>query len=307
MASFKANGKFLLTGEYLVLHGALSLALPLKLGQTMNVETANNDIVRWTAKHPLGLWFEASFDRNNLDLIESSDVVKAGFVAHLLEIVKKGNHHLFDKGLVIDTKLDFDPQWGMGSSSTLVNNIARWAGMNPYQILKDTFGGSGYDIACAEASSPIFYLLENDNPIVQKADFNPPFAQHLYFVYQGKKQSSAMEVKSFMLKDGREYLKYIPSIDAITKEMVKVDKLEDFCRLLDEHETCMSECLGKPKLKTFFSDFEGSLKSLGAWGGDFMLAATDKGEEYVKKYFAKHDMDVVLRYDDIVLFQNGNL
>lgn len=300
MASFKANGKFLLTGEYLVLHGALSLALPLKLGQTLDVETTGNDIVRWTAKHPLGLWFEASFDRNNLDLKEASDVLKAGFVAHLLEIVKKGNHHLFDKGLVIETKLDFDPQWGMGSSSTLVSNIARWAGLDPYQILKDTFGGSGYDIACAEAPSPIFYSLENDIPIVQKADFNPLFAQQLYFVYQGKKQSSAREVKDF-LSDNRDYLKYIPAIEAITKEMVKVDNLKDFCRLMDEHEAIMSKCLGKPGLKSFFDDFEGSLKSLGAWGGDFMLAATDKGEDYVKNYFARHNMTTILRYNDIVL------
>lgn len=300
MARFRSNGKFLLTGEYLVLHGALSLALPLKLGQTMNVETADNDIVRWTAKHPLGLWFEASFDRNNLDLIEASDAVKAGFVARLLENVKEGNHHLFDKGLVIETKLDFDPQWGMGSSSTLVSNIARWAGLDPYQILKDTFGGSGYDIACAEVSSPIFYSLEKGSPKVQKADFNPTFSESLFFVYQGKKQSSAREVRGF-LNDNRDYLKYIPSIETITQEMVKVDELKDFCRLMDEHEAIMSKCLGKPGLKTYFSDFEGSLKSLGAWGGDFMLAATGKGEDYVKSYFAKHDMNVVLRYDDIVL------
>ena len=300
MASFKANGKFLLTGEYLVLHGALSLALPLKLGQTLDVETTGNDIVRWTAKHPFGLWFEASFDRNNLDLKEASDVLKAGFVARLLEIVKKGNHHLFDKGLVIETKLDFDPQWGMGSSSTLVSNIARWAGLDPYQILKDTFGGSGYDIACAEASSPIFYSLENDIPIVQKADFNPLFSQQLYFVYQGKKQSSAREVKDF-LSDNRDYLKYIPAIEAITKEMVRVESLKDFCRLMDEHEAIMSKCLGKLGLKTYFNDFEGSLKSLGAWGGDFMLAATDKGEDYVKNYFARHNMTTILRYNDIVL------
>ena len=104
-----------------------------------------------------------------------------------------------------------------------------------------------------------------------------------------------------MLKDDRDYLKYIPSIDAITKEMVKVDKLEDFCSLLDKHEAIMSECLDKPGLKTCFSYFEGSLKSLGAWGGDFLLAATDKGEDYVKNYFARHDMNVVLRYDEIVM------
>ena len=37
MNTYRANGKLLLTGEYLVLKGALALALPTKLGQTMTV------------------------------------------------------------------------------------------------------------------------------------------------------------------------------------------------------------------------------------------------------------------------------
>ncbi len=301
MSYYKANGKFLLTGEYLVLHGALSLAIPLKLGQTLNVEVVDDDIVRWVAKQPQGTWLEASFDRKNLELIETSDSIKAGFVAHLLEIVKDVKPHLFDSGLLFSTLLEFDPEWGMGSSSTLISNMARWANLNPYLLLKETFGGSGYDVACAEASSPIFYSLENGLPSFEKADFNPPFGDNIFFVYQGKKQSSAVEVKSFLHKDDREYLKYIPYIDNITKKMVEVKKMDDFCRLLDNHEACMSECLGRPKLKSYFDDFEGSLKSLGAWGGDFMMAATEKGHDYVKNYFARHNMDTVLSYNDIVL------
>ena len=39
MSRYSSHGKFLLTGEYLVLKGALALALPLKLGQSMTVET----------------------------------------------------------------------------------------------------------------------------------------------------------------------------------------------------------------------------------------------------------------------------
>lgn len=38
MISFKSNGKLLLTGEYLVLDGAVALALPTKMGQIMTVE-----------------------------------------------------------------------------------------------------------------------------------------------------------------------------------------------------------------------------------------------------------------------------
>ena len=47
----KSNGKFLLTGEYLVLKGATSLALPLKFGQSMEVETLdkNENLIHWDA------------------------------------------------------------------------------------------------------------------------------------------------------------------------------------------------------------------------------------------------------------------
>ena len=34
--------------------------------------------------------------------------------------------------------------------------------MNPYILLFDTFGGSGYDIACAEAEGPVLYQLLED-------------------------------------------------------------------------------------------------------------------------------------------------
>ena len=301
MTSLRANGKFLLTGEYLVLHGALSLALPLKLGQSLSVETADDDMVKWTARQPSGLWFDASFDAKTLDLIQSTDAAKARFVARLLQIVKKKKPHLFDKGLVFNTLLDFDPQWGMGSSSTLISNVARWAAINPYQLLADTFGGSGYDIACAEADSPIFYSIVKGSPTSREADFRPPFRDSLFFVYQGKKQSSANEVKGFLDNGSDNYLKYMSLIGNISTEMVKSDKLDDFCRLVDEHEAIMSECLGKPRLKSRFSDFEGSVKSLGAWGGDFMLAASAKGRDYVADYFARRDMNVVLGYEEVVL------
>ena len=48
---FKSNGKFLLTGEYLVLKGATALALPLKKGQSLDVEIldGNEGLIHWDA------------------------------------------------------------------------------------------------------------------------------------------------------------------------------------------------------------------------------------------------------------------
>ena len=51
---FRSNGKFMLTGEYLVLKGATALALPLKLGQSLDVDTLGSDDNRiyWEAYKP---------------------------------------------------------------------------------------------------------------------------------------------------------------------------------------------------------------------------------------------------------------
>lgn len=40
--NFRSNGKLLLTGEYLVLDGAIALAVPTRFGQKMAVTTSMN-------------------------------------------------------------------------------------------------------------------------------------------------------------------------------------------------------------------------------------------------------------------------
>ena len=42
------------------------------------------------------------------------------------------------------------------TSSTLIANLAKWSNVDPYILLSETFGGSGYDIACASAKKALF-------------------------------------------------------------------------------------------------------------------------------------------------------
>ena len=147
--SYHSHGKFLLTGEYLVLKGALALALPLKLGQSLEVvqlEIDNNQI-HWEAWQPKGKWFSVIINPETLEIIDCDDQSKAEKLVQILKAVKQLNPVAFNDGLHFETHLDFDPNWGLGSSSTLIANLARWANVNPYELLKLTFGGSGYDIA----------------------------------------------------------------------------------------------------------------------------------------------------------------
>ncbi len=319
---FRSNGKFLLTGEYLVLKGATALALPLKLGQSLDVVTSDKDENRiyWNAYkkstdngqqttdivHNPQPWFSVVLDKTNFSVIETDDKEKAERLSNILSKVKSLNDDVFNDthDYIFSTLLDFDPQWGLGSSSTLINNISEWANIDPYLLLDSTFKGSGYDIACAKEQSPIFYQIDSqqstDSRQIRPADFNPEFKDNLYFVYQGHKQNSANEVKAFLNKENN-FENEIKSISEISEIMPDLKTLRDFCYFIKVHEEIMERCLDQKRIKKYYSDFEGEMKSLGAWGGDFFLAATEWDIDKVRKYFENKSLNVVIRYKDIVL------
>ena len=328
--NYHSHGKFLLTGEYLVLKGALALALPLKLGQSLEVEEldSSNKRLFWEAFRPEGEWFSVTLNRETLEIIDCNDQPKAEKLIQILKAVKQLNSNAFEgSDLKFTTRLDFDPNWGLGSSSTLIANFARWANVNPYELLKLTFGGSGYDIACATAEQPIYYQLsaskptlrpfdglrdfqdskvvepvETPTPMVEIVDFNPPFAEHLFFVYQGQKQSSSKEIKAFLEKaNPTDLQKDIESASEISRAVPKCESLDEFALLMQCHERIIARCIGQEPVQRRFPDFEGVLKSLGAWGGDFILAATEWTENQVREYFKGKGLEVVFGYKKIVL------
>lgn len=306
MYKYHSNGKFLLSGEYLVLQGARALALPLNLGQSLEVTTIDdeNGMIHWDAYTPKGFWFASIFSKHDFTVHASDDMDKADNLSRIFKAIKSLNPNILEDAndYFFTTRLEFDKDWGLGSSSTLISLLAQWADVNPYEVLRQTMGGSGYDIACATASKPITYKLVNGEPIVEKIDFRPAFSDKLYFVYQGHKQSSGKEVKSF--KERAKTMNFsseVSEISNISNELVRTSSFNDFCALLSRHEEIMSRCLEQPPLKSHYSDFQGVIKSLGAWGGDFFLAATELSEKEVKDYFCKKGLNVVIKYDDIVL------
>jgi mevalonate kinase len=300
-----------LTGEYLVLKGALALALPLKLGQTLSVETCHGASLQWDAYKTDSPWFSVTLNPKNLEIVDCNDQAKAEKLSQILKAVKQLNPKAFESnGLKFTTHLDFDPNWGLGSSSTLIANLARWANVNPYELLKLTFGGSGYDIACATAEGPIYYQVkaevpepvEGPTPKVENVDFNPPFAEHLFFIYQGQKQSSSKEIKAFLGKANPADLQNdIEAISDISRAVPKCQSLDEFAMLMQCHERIIARCIGQEPVQKRFPDFEGVLKSLGAWGGDFILAATVWDKSQVEAYFKKKGLEVVFGYKELSL------
>ena len=313
MSHYQAHGKFLLTGEYLVLKGALVLALPLKLGQSLQVSLADTDTHRlqWIAQQPDKPWFSVLFDTDTLEPITTDDPAKAEKLSSILKAVRQLKPTAFYGGDIrFHTHLDFDPNWGLGSSSTLIANLARWADVNPYELLKLTFGGSGYDIACATAEGPIYYQIkakvpepvEGPNPLVEPIIYNPPFTEHLFFIYQGQKQSSSKEIKAFLAKANPiDLQKDIEAVSEISRAVPKCQNLDEFGLLMQCHERIIARCIGQEPVQKRFPDFEGVLKSLGAWGGDFIMAATNWDKSQVKAYFKEKGLDVIFGYQEMVI------
>lgn len=303
MKSYYSNGKLLLTGEYAVLDGALSLAVPTKYGQSLKVEPINKPIISWKSldKNEV-VWFETTFEIRNNEISHAvrNDNDVSERLIQILNAAKQLNPDFLNtnKGFKVTTKLDFPRHWGLGTSSTLINNIAQWATIDAYKLLETTFGGSGYDIACAQHDTPITYQLDNSRPLVNPIDFTPSFKDSLYFVYLNKKQNSREGIKHYNANKG--HLKtIIEDINHMTSQIISSNSLENFETLITQHEEIISKLTKQKVIKTLlFNDFKGSIKSLGAWGGDFILAAS---KEDPIPYFNQKGFETVIRYTDMVL------
>ncbi len=71
---------------------------------------------------------------------------------------------------------------------------------------------------------------------------------------------------------------------------------------MDQHEQLISSVIGRETVKKLlFPDFDGSIKSLGAWGGDFVLACTYLPASAVQNYFTQKGFETVIPYNEMIL------
>ena len=301
MKEFYSNGKLLLTGEYVILDGAYGWAIPTKFGQYLRILENKSSRLTWKSLDEKGnLWFEAVYDIDPLKEISSSDKAISNTLLKILSEAQFLNSSFLigSTGLAIETKLTFPRDWGLGTSSTLINNMANWANVNPYTLLSKTFGGSGYDIACAQHNSSIIYALKNGQPFVEEVSFNAKFKEQLFFVHLNKKQNSRNAITAYK-KQQIDKKRLVEQIDQITKELITVKQLPDFEFLMSQHEQLLSEALGITPVKAeLFSDYFGAIKSLGAWGGDFVVAT---GNTKTPAYFKEKGYATVIPFKEMFL------
>ena len=310
MASFYSNGKLLITGEYLVLDGAKALALPTKYGQHLEVKKIDEPKLIWESYSDSNdRWLQVEFDLPRLRIISETfdseldggnDTLALNLQNILFEAKKLNSEFLSnEQGFYVKSKLTFARNWGLGSSSTLINNVAQWAKIDAFKLQFDTFGGSAYDIACAQNNTPIVYQIKDKNPLIKEAiNFDPSFKQQLYFVHLNVKQNSREGITHYQNFNQNVNI-FLEEISKLTSAFINCDALYDFEKLMEEHEQLISSIIKqKPIQQELFSDYFGQTKSLGAWGGDFILAT---GNEETSDYFKSKGYSTIISFQDMVL------
>ena len=298
MTKCYSHGKILLTGEYMVLVGAEALAIPTKVGQSLEFKPNDSKKLNWESwDFNNKLWFNATIDIMDFSVSNTSSETIALKLTKILKAVRdQKNNFLRKNGGTVKTHLEFERQWGLGTSSTLISNLALWSQTNPYKLLQNSIGGSGYDIACATAKSPLIFRKQHLDPHIERCKFEPPFKTSLYFVYLNKKKNSKEAIEFFKRQNiVKEQVAYASSL---TREIMNVNKLNDFERLITEHESFISKILGVVPVKDkLFPNFQGAIKSLGAWGGDFILAT---GDTDAPRYFKTKGFEVVITFEEML-------
>ncbi len=309
--TYYAHGKLLITGEYLVLDNAKALALPTKLGQKLSVKNTDKPGIKWSSFLADGsLWFSQEFNFDNQQInykieernLKNEDVIKnLNFI--LQEVFKLSSKLDFKNGYEINSFLEFPRDWGLGSSSTLIHNLSQWAQINPYQLLKKTFGGSGYDIACADRNTPIIYQRNEENPFVKSVSFQPHFNDQIFFVYLNQKKNSREAIQHYRSLDKVAKKEATIEINKITDSILdSTIALSEFEQLINKHEEILSKVLKTPTIKEqLFKNYKGSIKSLGGWGGDFILAT---GSFKMMSYFKDLGYTTIIPFSEMVFNNN---
>ena len=326
MQSFSANGKLLITAEYFVIDGAKALAIPLKFGQDLQIITNKiiPELVWRSFDDEKKLWFNATFNAENFRILQSSDSTVAETLSKILSEAQK-LRQISDFGFrisnfgkseseirnllllsnkVIETHLNFPRLWGLGTSSTLIYLIAELFEVNPYLLSNATLGGSGYDIACAGAQSAIIYQISatESAPIVTSVIWQPAFSEQLFFIYSGKKQNSREGIAHYRAAAGKNKT-LIDTATQLTESFLSAATLSDFQKLIIEHEKLVQSATHLQRAKDlYFQDYWGEIKSLGAWGGDFVLATSDRTISETKYYFSQKGCNTFFSFTEITDF-----
>lgn len=302
LLTFQCPGKLFITGEYAVLRGALALVVPVCYTQSLMVVPGEEGSLHWTTTWDETNFLSATFRLTDFAVQSCSDSLRAATLTRLFTNVRRLNpNFLTGGGYRVRSLMGANPQWGFGSSAQLTVNVARWAGVDALELNRLISKGSGADVACSLTARPIHYNLVLNQPRYTEVPFNPPFADQLLLVYTNRKQDSATSVKNFLLK--RHVVDSVRDLfSQITLEVTRTADIATFAGLMSEHEKLLQSVLKQPTVQeSQFEGFQGVVKSLGAWGGDFVLAIPRIGIEEATSWFIDRGYTTLLPFHETMM------
>ena len=299
MSAIFSPGKLMLTSEYFAIDGALVLAVPTKLGQEFFFEEKDDhhSLILWEALHQNKPWLKAVINYQDWQILETNIPSSAEFILKTLKNVQQLSATKFKNDFTyhLKTNLQFPADYGLGSSSTLMNNLAEWAEIDPFYLNTISLGGSGYDIAVAKEKSAVLFQSKPEIRY-EKVDFNPSFKNELIFIHLNQKQDSREGINLYKSKKKSQEL--VNEFSDITKKILLCNELENFSELMMIHERKISDFIEIPTVREkIFSDCPVFVKSLGAWGGDFVLSAKFGG---FKDYFWEKGFTTIFEWENII-------
>lgn len=281
MRSYFSHGKIMLAGEYAVMAGIESLALPVAQGQWMQVwdmPAKGVSKLVWQGKEADGtVWFECRIDTDIMHISESTDEDVAKTLVKLLREVQIHRPELFSgRTLRLETQCEFRRDYGLGSSSTMVANLSKWSGVDAFVLQEAGFGGSGYDVAVALLGRPLVFWKEGELACWSPWSLNPELTEGWYLAFPGKKQNSRSSLSA--VREKLDSLKtdtmMLQQLNAVVNALKHPRSLPLAEAMLEMWQALLGQHLEIPRawddLK--LEPMQGGLcKWLGAWGGDVLL------------------------------------
>ena len=291
----------MLCGEYAVTIGVEALALPVSLGQWMYVwefdSPGGGDRLIWEAKEKDGsTWLNESFalplETMEAETEKSSERDRSREVLHSMLSMVADGFWKTGKSYRIETQLEFDRSSGLGSSSTMVANFARFAGLDAQKVQQKVLGGSGYDVAVAELGKGLVFWKNAEVANWDAWKLSADLTSKWKIVFLGKKQNSRnalADVKGKLMEIEKDdfLMHQLQQVCAAVKMANQVPMLEAGLEMW-QAILAMSLGLETPYQHFKFQPTKGGLcKWLGAWGGDMLLindVFEESEREALKKY-----------------------
>ena len=271
----------MLAGEYLALYGLETFAFPVKYGQKLSVwqSATEGGFLKWSSKNYMGeVWFTTEIDTINVLEKSTNNATVSGRICELIQAARELNPNFSLEGTyILETELEFDQAFGLGSSSTLVALIADWAKVDALILQEKVFGGSGYDAAVSSVQKPlVFWRNDRNKPNWALWEIDVDISKDWFLCFPGNKVNSRNSIEE--VRDKLELIStdsfMMAQLDNILQQIKSAETADSMELSLEIWQAFISKSLG---LKTAYEDLNiervkgGLCKYLGAWGGDVIL------------------------------------